>query len=242
MPQNEFNSAQNFPSCTWTPQGLIRFIRALGPQMQNLGVDLFFGTLERGNPALFRAVFDDPKAGPFLKGIGVQWAGKNALPALHEQFPQLPIYGSEQECGDGTNTWSYAGYCWDLMKEYFRNGAQGYMYWNIALEQGSKSTWGWSQNSLVLVDGATGAFRYTPDYYMLKHLTHFVHVGATFLPTTGTCENVLAFRNPKSDLVFLVRNELAHSQFLQLQAMDRAFSLELPPDSINTVTVAGSEI
>jgi glucosylceramidase len=31
MPQNEFNSAQNFPSCTWTPGGLARFLRVLGP-------------------------------------------------------------------------------------------------------------------------------------------------------------------------------------------------------------------
>src|ERR1700742_3071137 len=34
MPQNEFNSPQNFPSCTWTPEGLARFLRALGPEMQ----------------------------------------------------------------------------------------------------------------------------------------------------------------------------------------------------------------
>jgi glucosylceramidase len=208
--------------------------------MQKLGVDVFFGTMERGNPALFEAVRADPVAGPFLKGIGVQWAGKNALSALHKRFPDLPIYGSEQECGDGTNTWSYTGYCWDLMKAYFRNGARGYMYWNIALEQGSKSTWGWSQNSLVLVDAAAGTFRYTPDYYLLKHLTHYVDIGATFLPASGTCDNVLAFRNPNGKLVLLVRNELSHSQILQVQVIDQAFSLELAPDSINTVTVAQS--
>ena len=33
MPQNEFNSAQNFPSCTWTPVGLTRFLRSLAPEM-----------------------------------------------------------------------------------------------------------------------------------------------------------------------------------------------------------------
>ncbi len=236
MPQNEFNSAQNFPSCTWSPQGLIQFICALGPQMQKLGVDIFFGTLERGNPALFETVYADPVAGPFLKGIGVQWAGKNALPALRKRFPDLPIYGSEQECGDGTNTWSYTGYCWDLMKEYFRNGARGYMYWNIALEEGGKSTWGWSQNSLVLVDTGARTFRYTPDYYLLKHLTHYVDTGAAFVPTSGTCDNVLAFRNPDGKLVLVIRNELSQSQTVQVQVIDRIFSLELAPDSISTVT------
>jgi glucosylceramidase len=31
MPQNEFNSAQVFPSCCWTPEGLARFVSFLGP-------------------------------------------------------------------------------------------------------------------------------------------------------------------------------------------------------------------
>src|SRR2546426_8531617 len=47
MPQNEFNSAQVFPSCTWTPEGLARFIGYLGPEMEKRGVEIFFGTLER---------------------------------------------------------------------------------------------------------------------------------------------------------------------------------------------------
>ncbi len=237
MPQNEFNSAQNFPSCTWTPNGLTGFVRALGPEMQKLGVQVFFGTLERGDPALFEAVQADPIAGPFLEGLGVQWAGKNALPALAQRFPDLPIYGSEQECGDGTNTWTYTGYCWNLMKTYFRNGARGYMYWNIALEQGGKSTWGWSQNSLVLVDAAKGSFRYTSDFYLLKHLTHFVEVGAALLPTTGTCDDALAFRNPDGSAVLLLRNELPHAQSVQVQIAELVFSLELSPDSISTVVV-----
>ena len=34
MPQNEFNSPQIFPSCTWTPGGFTQFLRHLGPEMQ----------------------------------------------------------------------------------------------------------------------------------------------------------------------------------------------------------------
>ena len=89
MPQNEFNSAQNFPSCTWTPEGLARFLHYLGPEMQNRGVDIFFGTLERGNPKMLETVMADENVARFIKGVGTQWAGKNALPAIHEEFPSL---------------------------------------------------------------------------------------------------------------------------------------------------------
>jgi glucosylceramidase len=35
MPQNEFNSPQVFPSCTWTPAGFAAFLRHLGPEMRS---------------------------------------------------------------------------------------------------------------------------------------------------------------------------------------------------------------
>ncbi|WP_372776451.1 hypothetical protein [Mangrovibacterium sp.] len=48
MPQNEFNSAQVFPSCCWTAAGLANFIgKYLGPAMQEQGVEVIFGTMER---------------------------------------------------------------------------------------------------------------------------------------------------------------------------------------------------
>ena len=52
MPQNEFNSPQPFPSCPWTAEGLARFISFLGPELQKLNVDVFFGTMERPNEKL----------------------------------------------------------------------------------------------------------------------------------------------------------------------------------------------
>ncbi|RRA50082.1 beta-glycosidase [Acidipila sp. EB88] len=237
MPQNEFNSAQNFPSCTWTAEGLARFIGYLGPEMQKRGVDIFFGTLERGNPALLETAMANPKAAPFLKGVGVQWAGKNALPAIHHRFPTLLVYQSEQECGDGSNSWSYTGYCWRLMKHYLRSGASAYMYWNIALEKGGLSTWGWSQNALVTVDRAARTFHYNPDYYLLKHLAHFVDRGARRLEATGTLDDALLYLNPDGSAIAMMRNELSTSQVVQVQCNAQTLTAELPPDSISTLSI-----
>ncbi len=237
MPQNEFNSAQNFPSCTWTAEGLTRFLHYLLPEMSQRDVEVFFGTLERGNPALLAPAMHDRDIARRLRGVGVQWAGKNAVPALHREYPALSVIQSEQECGDGTNTWTYTGYCWQLMKHYFRSGARGYMYWNIALHAGGKSTWGWSQNSLVTVDGQAKTFRYTHDYSLMKHLTHFVIPGAHLLETTGTCDDALGFRNRDGTVVLLVRNALAVPQRVQVQLGAQAFAVELPPDSLSTLAV-----
>ncbi|MGA7158502.1 MAG: beta-glycosidase [Acidobacteriaceae bacterium] len=236
MPQNEFNSAQNFPSCTWTPAGLAAFLRYLGPVMQKIGVEVFFGTLERGNVKLLEGVMNDKAAGEWVKGVGVQWAGKNALPEIHAEYPQLPVFQSEQECGDGSNSWSYTGYCWELMKDYFRNGACGYMYWNISTADGGMSTWGWRQNSLVSVDKEAKTFKWNHDYYLLKHLTHFVDVGARLVEVSGTCDDALGFVNPDGGHALLLRNELPHAQRVQVQVGGRAVMVELPADSVGTLT------
>ena len=240
MPQNEFNSAQNFPSCTWTAEGLTRFLRYLCPEMEKRGVDVFFGTLERGNPMLLETAMADQEVARSIKGIGTQWAGKNALPAIHEQFPALLVFQSEQECGDGSNKWSYTAYCWHLMKHYLRSGASAYMYWNISTADGGTSTWGWAQNSLVSVDSASKTYRYNHDYYLLKHLTHFVNLGASNLLTTGTCDDALAFLNPDDSLVVLMRNEQAHPQRVEVRVKNQAAMVELPADSIATVTIENS--
>lgn len=240
MPQNEFNSAQNFPSCTWTPEGLAKFLRYLGPEMEKHGVDVFFGTLERGSPKMLETVMADREVAPFIKGVGTQWAGKNALPAIHEEFPSLVIYESEQECGDGSNKWSYTGYCWHLMKHYLRSGASAYLYWNISVADAGTSTWGWAQNALVTVDSAAKTFRYNHDYYLLKHMTHFVDLGARNLLTTGTCDDALAFVNPDGSVVLLIRNELAHPQRVEVHVRGQAAMVELPGNSIGTVVMESS--
>jgi glucosylceramidase len=109
------------------------------------------------------------------------------------------------------------------------------MYWNISVDQGGMSTWGWAQNALVSVDGAAKSFRYNHDYYLMKHLSHFVEVGAKRVETTGTCDDALAFVNPDGALVMLLRNAAQREQFVDVRAGARMATVKLLPDSISTV-------
>ena len=78
-----------------------------GPEMKKIDVDVFFGTLERGNVKLLETVMGDKKAGQLVKGVGVQWAGKNALAEIHREYPELPIFRRSRSAAIGTNSWSY---------------------------------------------------------------------------------------------------------------------------------------
>ena len=88
MPQNEFNSAQIFPSCCWTAQGLASFVGSyLGPEMKKLGVDVMFGTMERANYLLVDTILQDSDAKKYVKAVGFQWAGKDAVKDVRKHYP-----------------------------------------------------------------------------------------------------------------------------------------------------------
>jgi glucosylceramidase len=240
MPQNEFNSPQPFPSCCWTPEGLARFISFLGPEMEKLNVDVFFGTMERPNEKLVDAALLDPTASKYIKGAGLQWAGKRAIPGIHCCYPDLKLYQTEQECGDGANDWRYCRYAWTLMKHYLQNGASAYYYWNIALKEGGISRWGWAQNSLVTVDTAAKTFKYNYEYFLLKHLSHFVKPGAKRLDIKSLTgyENLLAFANPDQSVVIMTQNDLGQELPIRVKVGDKVIASTLEADSFNTFVLS----
>jgi glucosylceramidase len=238
MPQNEFNSCQPFPSCTWTAGALATFVgKYLGPAMKDLGVEVMFGTMERPNPALVDTLLTDPLSGKHISGVGFQWAGKRALPDIHKRYPDLKIYQTEQECGNGQNDWGGCVYSWSLMKHYLNNGTNVYDYWNISLEEGGMSRWGWRQNSLVTVNREAKTFRFTYEYYLLKHLSHYVKPGAKRLAVSGEFTDLLAFRNTNGQYVLVIHNA-EDVEVKKTIALDEVtLSLTLKPKSFNTIAL-----
>ena len=238
MPQNEFNSAQPYPACVWKAESLANFIgNYLGPEMEKRGVEVYYGTIERANLDLSHTVLNHPTARKYISGMGFQWAGKDALPTLHAEYPNLTCYQTEQECGDGKNDWKGAMHSWDLMKHYFKNGVQAYFYWNTSLLEGGVSRWGWSQNSLVTVNKDNNSYRYTPEFYVLKHASRFVLPGAKLLELDNGYDDALAFVNTDGSIVVLLGNQTDSSQKVTIKVENHLKTIELEPNTLNTVVL-----
>lgn len=237
MPQNEPNSAQWYPACTWTPQGLNSFMKYLGPEMEKRGVKMFLGTMERADASMWDVILSDAETAPYIKGMGFQWAGKDAIPSLHQKYSDLPVYQSEQECGNGRNDLAGAFHSWDLMKYYLNNGTNAYFYWNISLLEGGVSHWGWRQNSLVTVNEAEKTFSFTPEYYVMKHVSHYVLPGAKVLKLGGDCKNALAFLNTNGSLVVVLGNQTDHPYTLNLQFGEHTYEIHLAAQSLSTLNI-----
>ena len=242
--QNEPLADQKFPSCLWKGAQMREFIRDyLAPtfRRRRLPCELWLGTLNtddfNGYPL---AVLTDPVAQRHVAGISFQWAGKGAVQRAHACWPDLRLMQSENECGDGRNTWEYAAYIFGLMQHYIANGVNAYVYWNMVLEDGGVSTWGWKQNSMVTIDVPRRKARFTPEFYVMKHFARFVDPGAVRLGLTGDwAGNAVAFANPCGGRVVVVQNPLPEARKLLFVEDRIRFAAKLPADSINTFTVGG---
>ncbi|MDR1563269.1 MAG: beta-glycosidase [Dysgonamonadaceae bacterium] len=239
MPQNEFNSCQPFPSCTWQSSGLNRFVgKHLGPKMKEIGVEVMFGTMERPTVALADTLLTDPESSKYITGAGFQWAGKYAIGEIHRKYPQLKLYQTEQECGNGKNDWRGATYSYDLMARFLNDGVSVYDYWNISLKQGGMSRWGWTQNSLVTIDTVANTFKYTYEYYVVKHASHYVQPGAQKLAVSGNLtEGVLAFRNTDGSYVLLIRNREEAPIKPVIKIGKHIIASTIKANSINTLVI-----
>ena len=242
-PQNEPCSNQVFPSCVWKGSELTEFIGGyLGPALEDENVDIFFGTIngpEGGDRYSWTKychylglAMQDEKAKKYIKGVGYQWAGKFALPQTRDDYPDLELIQTESECGDGKNTWNQMMDIFGLTRHYFRFGASAYVYWNLALKADQPSTWGWHQNSLVSVKD--GKRIYTPEFYLMKHYSHFVKRGAKYVEMKGEfASSCSAFRNPDGQVVIVCYNPYEFSKVITVEG--KSYMLE--PRSINTILI-----
>lgn len=239
MPQNEHNSDQGFPSCCWTAADLNTFVgKYLGPEMEKHNVEVYFGTEERPNPMLVDTLLQDAESSRYIKGVAFQWAGKDALPTIHQNYPELDYVMSEQECGNGLNNWEGAMHSWDLQRHYLSHGVTQYYYWNTSLYQDKPSRWGWHQNSLITVNEEDHSWTYTPEYYELKHLSHYALPGAKRLLLNGsTYEDMLGFVNPDGSVALIVANQTEEPSEVSIQLNGQTLAVALQPNSLNTLVL-----
>ena len=241
--QNEMFSDQKFPSCVWTAEQLAEFIEVyLDPAFQKhkINTEIWLGTMNGGSDAqtdfdTFAFKILNSPASRCIKGVAYQWGGKDSVRRQAECFPQIPIIQSENECGDGQNSWAYAKYIYRLSRRYITNGVCAYVYWNMILNsRNGCSTWGWRQNCMVSIEN--GQAQYNHEYYIFKHLCRFVGKGAVRRKLSGLFSGMsVAFETPAGQKVILVHNPLDRAFELCVDADGQTAKAVLPPDSVSTI-------
>ncbi|WP_066219871.1 glycoside hydrolase family 30 protein [Formosa haliotis] len=239
QPQNEIAYQPNWPSCTWRPEDMAYFINDfLGPQFQadNLNTKIWLGTVNSGDPNYVKTVLNYKDTAKFIDGVGFQWGGAKSIPTIHKEFPELKLMQTENKCGEHENDWTSVARSWSDLVHYTNNGAGSYMYWNMILDETGASAWGWPQNSMVVIDKNTKAVTYTDEFYLFKHVSHFVQPGDHLLKSSEG-KNHLAYQLKDGRIMVLINNPEATKKTITIAIGNQKIGVEVQPTSINSVLV-----
>lgn len=238
MPQNEVQWEPCWQCCTWRPQDLAIFVeKYLGPQLEADSVshtDLWLGTINYPNPQWVYDFCANQGAMKYIKGIGMQWTGMQAMPKVHERMPNIRLMQTEGICGDGDNNWADMEKSWGRIVHCFHSGASSYMQWNMVLGDDLESLFHWKQDALVIVNRKTAQLTRTPEYYLMKHFSHFIQPGSRLLKISGD-SNTLAFRNQEGRIVIVCYNDTKEEKPFSIQIGGKTITTQLSPSSLNTI-------
>ncbi len=239
MYQNEAYSYTPYPGCVWTAEGTIRFNKQyLAPTLKKLhpDVQLYLGTFNTNRQDYVEKIVSQLKDD--VKGLGFQWEGRENLEMMKKNYPDLKLISSESECGNGSMDWKAGEHTFFLLSDYIGKGCDEYYIWNFILADHGESPWGWKQNALVQVDSKTRRLRYTPEYYAVKHFSHFVVPGCRMVAYNSLEEKgglpVIVFRTSKGKYIVMMGNftDTQHKSSIRLGG--KYLNAPLQPHSFNT--------
>jgi O-glycosyl hydrolase len=104
-------------------------------------------------------------------------------------------------------------------------GVNSYNAWNMVLDTVSKSLDSWPQNAPLVVDRSAKTLTRTPAYYVFRHFSSTMAVGATRVSATSSGDaykgvadsdyngvNAFAFKNPDGNIVVQLYNKASSTK------------------------------
>lgn len=240
--QNEPYSYTPYPGCAWTAEGTIRFNRDyLAPTLKEKHpeVKLYIGTFNTNRQDHVERILGDEGLRRVINGVAFQWEGRQILPNIRKQYPELNYIQSESECGNGSMDWKAGEHTFFLISDNMGNGCNEWFNWNFLLPDKGTSPWGWNQNALIQIDSKTRKFRYTPEYYAVKHFSHVIAPGSKMIGYYPRNQErntpVVVYLTPEKKYVVVAGNFDSEPQSLTLKLEDRYLTLQLQAHSFNTL-------
>lgn len=244
MYQNEAYSYTAYPGCPWTAEGTLLFNRDyLIPTIQRVHpeVDVCIGTLNTNRLAYVKQFIDgltSPSDTQLIKGIGLQWEGRQIIDSLRQRYPNLHFISTESECGNGSMDWRAGEHTFHLLADYIGRGCDEYFIWNFILCDRGQSPWGWKQNALIQVDSSARTFRYTAEYYAVKHFSHFVAPGSRmqgYVPREQTQGMpVIVFQQSDQKYVVIIGNQTDEERTATVKLGKKYLNMRLQPHSFHS--------
>ena len=253
--QNEPMAVQTWESCIYTAEDERDFIKKyLGPTLikSGLGSKKLIAWDHNRDLLYHRAsvLMSDPEAAKYIWGLGYHWyetwSGsamqhanlklvKEAFPSKHLLFTEGCI---EKFDVSKLNEWWLGERYGKSMINDFNNGSDGWIDWNILLDQtGGPNHAGNFCYAPVHADLTTGKLIYTNIFYYEGHFSKFVKPGAKRIACSTSRDTLLAtaFINKDGTIAIIVMNPADKQINYNIFIRGKAAPVECLPHSISSI-------
>lgn len=240
-PQNEPDVPTPYPSCVMPPAQMVDLVAGhLAPALAAHcpGTAAWGGTFRMVGGLGSHECLQSAAFRQAVGGLGFQYSFTDSIRDLLRLWPDTRLMHTESVCHDGKNTWQQAAMLFDDVLAYLRAGCGAYTYWNMVLDQGGLSTWGWRQNSLITIDTQARTWRANPDLAVMSLFGRHLQPGAQRIEAFSFQRPVLAVERSDGRLVAFVANHEDHVTPLKIHLGSSTERHELPPRSMAAIVVA----
>lgn len=252
--QNEPMARQTWESMIYSAEDETRYLGDhLGPALARAGLqDKKIVVWDHNRdllPQRAAHIMSDPKARPYVWGIGFHWYETWAkgqpmhrnVAAVHAAYPDTPLLMTEAsvEKYDRARLQDWANgerYGSEIMAD-LNAGASGWIDWNMLLDmQGGPNHVG-NYCFALLHASDDGQLVYTPSYAYMGHFTRYIKPGARRVgaTTSRSTLDTVAFRNTDGKLAVVVMNRSDAAQRYRLTIDGAETAVDIPARAIQTV-------
>jgi glucosylceramidase len=252
--QNEPMAKQPWESMIYTADDEANFLaNHLGPALRKGGLAgkkvIVWDHNRDQLPQRAERILDDPKARPYVWGVGYHWYETWAkgepmhrnLAAMTQAYPDVPFLLTESEIENfdpaKLQLWANGERYGTQIIGDLNAGSVGWVDWNLLLDSRGGPNHVGNYCFAPLHATNDGQLVFTPSYTYLGHFSRYIRPGArrvSAAASRSTLETV-AFRNADGQLAVVVMNKTAEPQHYRLM-IDRAeVPVDIPAHAIQTV-------
>ncbi|WP_218147554.1 glycoside hydrolase family 30 protein [Massilia yuzhufengensis] len=252
--QNEPMATQKWESMIFTAEDETRFLGDhLGPALKKAGLgDKKIVVWDHNRdllPQRAAHILSDPKARPFIWGVGFHWYETWAkgepmhanVAAVHQAYPEIKLLMTEAtvEKFDPAKMQLWANgerYGSEILAD-LNAGASGWIDWNMLLDTRGGPNHVGNYCFAPLHASDDGQLIYTPSYAYLGHFTRYIKPGARRVSASSSRSTLAttAFRNSDGSLAIVVLNKTDAAQKYRLIVDRKEVVVDIPAHAIQTV-------
>ncbi|MEH0152496.1 hypothetical protein V6R21_01175 [Limibacter armeniacum] len=243
--QNENDADTKYPSCIFPAKEMVSFANDyLIPAFKKnkIKAKVYAGTFRVVNQMDLMDFVAIKELGE-IDGVGIQYTDARFISDAQTFKPDLKIFHTEGHCYNGENSVEQAAHRLEEVANYINSGSTTFTYWNMILNETTKSGWGWTQNSLININRETGEVYYNPDYNAMYIISKFIKPGDKRI--ASVCRGkypMISVKSPDGTIKVLIVNGNTANDTFELVVNDKVLKVNIPANRLTAVTILQKDI